>query len=114
MKLMGIELINRYKGSKFIPFKSEYFKIDFETDDFIVYRLHLEPGQSTGFFKYNSPGVFVSINGTVDLKYSRENLATPLANELRSGEYLCFDYFTYLCLTNVSNKRFEGIVVVFK
>ena len=44
MRLMGIELIKGCKGNSFKQLKSEYVQVDFESEDFIVYKLNLELG----------------------------------------------------------------------
>jgi hypothetical protein len=113
MKLMGIELIKPYKDKKLMPLKSKYFQIDFETNNFRVYRLNLEPGQSTGLLEYDFPGLLIAVNGIANIERSGTNLSAMTAFELKCGEFGWYDCSTVqnLLNSNQSKKRFEAIII---
>lgn len=76
--------------------------------------MNLKSGQSTGFHKYNFPGLIIAFNNAACISIKDLNSLTVSNIELKCGDFHWHNCNTTQSILNISDKNFEAIIIALK
>lgn len=113
MIMLGVEIKGKINHHNIIELNRTFYRKDYESGDFFVYRLTLKPGQATGFNEYNFPGLIIAFNtGYINVK---EGTSLPAENIiLKCGSFHWHSGNVLQNIVNTSNENFEAIIIAMR
>ncbi len=114
MIMMGIEIKKNLNHKDPLIFDHDYYKNDYESNTFAVYRLKLNPGESTGCHTYNFPALIVALKGIGCLN-TKDFYSSALKKiNMICGEFQWYNCKTALNISNIGDGRFEAVMIALK
>jgi hypothetical protein len=114
LRFLGIEIMNVGTSQYGTSLKNQLLRNEYETDDFIVFKLKLKKGRHLELTDCGFPIILIVTKGYANVKRQSSNSTPSSETVLQEGDFYWFDRNNFTGVSTFDDANTEALVIALK